>query len=115
VEEGVSILQSVNDSISLDDPPFLIVGDVGVPQLKSFWFKVRCKLNGELMLLFPQKGNLRANLENHVHGLIHTKCYEDLDAANSSSKTSYAFSSEKWGRSTARSRLTTRNQRDLHS
>ena len=53
VEEGVSILQSVNDSISLDDPQFVVVGDVRVSQLKSFWFKVRCKIDGELMYLCP--------------------------------------------------------------
>ena len=114
VEEGVSILQSVNDLISSNDPPFVIVGDVGVPQLKSFWFKVRCKLDGELLLLCPQKGNLRQNLENHVHGLVHTKCCEDLAAASSSSKSSCAISSGKRGRPTARSRSTTGNQRDLH-
>ena len=114
VEEGVSILQSVNDLISSNDPPFVIVGDVGVPQLKSFWFKVRCKLDEELLLVCPQKGNLRQNLENHVHGLVHTKCCEDLAAASSSSKSSCALSSGKWGRPTARSRSTTGNQRDLH-
>ena len=73
VEEGVNIFLSVNDSISSYDPPFVIVGNVGVPHLKSFWFKVRCKLNGKLMLLCPQKGNLRANLENCAHGFVHTK------------------------------------------
>ena len=55
VEEGVSILQSVNDSISTDDPLFVVVGDVGVLQLKSFWYKVRCKIDGEIMLLCPPK------------------------------------------------------------
>jgi hypothetical protein len=115
VEEGVSILQSVNDSISEDDPPFVIVGDVGVPQLKSFWFKVRCKIDGELMHLCPQKGNLRANLENHVHGFLHTKCCEDLARAKSSSSTSCALNSGKRGRPSARSRSTIGNQRDLHS
>lgn len=115
VEEGVNILLSANDSISSYDPPFVIVGDVGVPHLKSFWFKVRCKLDGKLMFLCPQKGNLRANLENCVHGFVHTKCCENLVAENNSSKTSSALSSEKRGRPTPRSRSTTANQRDLHS
>jgi len=100
VEEGVSILQSVNDSISSEDPPLVILGDVGVPQLKSFWFKVRYKLDGEIMLLCLQMGNIRANLENHVHGPVHTKCCEDLVAATSSSKTSSALNFGKQGRPT---------------
>ena len=67
------------------------------------------------MLLCPQRGNLRANLENHIHGLVHTKCYEDLATANSSSTSSCVLNSGKRGRPIARSRLTTGNQRDLHS
>jgi hypothetical protein len=114
VEGGVNILQSVNDSISEDDPPFVVVGDVGVPQFKSFWFKVRCKIDGELMHLCLQKGNLRANLENHIHGLLHTKCCEDLLRAKSSLNASCALSSGKRHRS-ARSRSTIGNHRDLHS
>ncbi len=37
VEEGFNILHSVNDSISEDDLVFVIVRDVGVPQLKFSW------------------------------------------------------------------------------
>jgi len=115
VDEGVSTFQSVNDSISSNNPPFVVVGDVGVSRLKSFWFKVCCKINEELMYLCLQKRNLRANLENHFHGLLHTKCCEDQPAASSSSKRLSALSSGKRGRPTARSRLTIGNQRDLHS
>jgi hypothetical protein len=67
------------------------------------------------MLMCLQKGNVRANLENRVHGLVHTKCCEDLVAAASSSKTSSALNSGKQGRPISRSRSTTGNQRDLHS
>ena len=73
VEEGVSILKSVNDAVSLEDPPFVLVGDVWVLQMKSFWYKVRCKIDGELMLLCPPKRNLRINLENHLQGITHSK------------------------------------------
>jgi len=53
------------------------------------------------MYLFPQsKGDLRANLDNHVYGLMHTKCCEDLAGANSSSKILSAVSSRKRGRPT---------------
>ena len=80
VEEGVSILKVVNDSISVDDPLFVLVGDVGVSKFKSFWSKVHYMIDGEFMLLCLPKHNLRNNLENHVHGLIHTKYVEDLAA-----------------------------------
>ena len=115
VEEGLSILESVNDSISLTDPPFVVVGNINVSQFKSFWFKVRCKVDGELLYLCPQKGNLRGNLENHIHGLLHSKCCEDVAAANSSSNKKTALTFGKWGRPTTRSKSLTRNQRDLHS
>ena len=40
VHEGLSILHSMNDSVSEDDPPFVLVGDAEVRELKSFWYKV---------------------------------------------------------------------------
>jgi len=55
VEESLNILKAVNDEVSELDPPFVVVGDVGVTELKSFWYKVRCKIDGELLLLCPPK------------------------------------------------------------
>ena len=115
VDEAVSILQSVNDSILLDDPLFVVVGDVRCSQLKSFWYKVCCKLDGEFLLMYPPKWNLRANLENHLHRLIYTKCMENLVATTNLSKQSTALSTGKHGRPTTRSRSNIGNQPDLHS
>ena len=86
VEESLSILKGVNDEVSLTYPPFVVVEDVGVTELKSFCYKVRCKVNGELLLLCPPKENLRSNLENHLHGFTHSKCLEAK--CDSSKKTS---------------------------
>ena len=111
----MSIVQSINDSIFVDDPPLVVVGDVDYAQLKSFWYKVRCKFDGEIIYLCPTKRNLRANLENHLHGLIHTKCIHDRAMETNSDKGSIALSSGKRGRPTTRSRSTIGNQPDLHS
>ena len=66
VQEGLSILHSVNDSVSEDDPLFVLVRNAEVGELKSFWYKVRCKVDGQLFLLCLPKKNLRANPENHL-------------------------------------------------
>ena len=113
VEEGLSILKSVNDEISEVDPPFVIVGDVEHTQLKSFWYKVRCKIDGQLLLLCPPKNNLRANLENHLQGFTHTRCVEGFGTGGIST-TSSAISTARRGRPAARSKQIVGNQPDLH-
>ena len=113
VEEGLSILKSVNDEISEVIPPFVIVGDVEHTQLKSFWYKVRCKINGQLLLLCPPKNNLRANLENHLQGFTHTRCVEGFGSGGMST-TSSAISTARRGRPSARSKQIVGNQPDLH-
>jgi hypothetical protein len=55
VEEGVSIMRSMNDSINSSGSPFVLVGDVDVQIMKSFWYKVRCTVCEELFLLCPAK------------------------------------------------------------
>jgi len=105
----------VNDSIYLGDPPFVLVGDVGFCKFKSFWYKFWCKLDEEIMLLCPPKNNLRTNLQNHLHGLVHTKCLEDVVAGERSTCKSTAASTRKRGRPTTRSRLNIGKQNDLHT
>ena len=115
VDEGVSILKSVNDSVSLDNPPFVLIGDAKQCEFKLFWYKVRCKVDGEIMMLCPTKCNLRMNLENHLHGLTHTKCCEDMAAPAKSSSKSTALSTRKRGRPTRRSKSNIGSQPDLHT
>ena len=115
MEEGVSILQSVNDSISSDDPPFVLIGDVGSKQLKCAWYKVRCKLDGEIMLLCPAKQNLRINLEHHVNGLTHTKCVQDLAVVANSTSRKSGICTGKRGRPSTRSTSNIGKQSDLHT
>jgi hypothetical protein len=38
VEEGLSILRSVNEVVSSDNAPFILVGDAEAETLKSFWY-----------------------------------------------------------------------------
>lgn len=113
VEESLSILKAVNDEVSELDPPFVVVGDVGVTELKSFWYKVRCKIDGEFLLLCPPKKNLRVNLENHLHGFTHTKCLEAKCSMNKTSSPSATLSGKR-GRPSTRSKATVGNQPDLH-
>ena len=40
VEEDLSIMKSVNDTVDDEDGPFAFVGDLNVGKLKSFWYKV---------------------------------------------------------------------------
>jgi hypothetical protein len=46
VSEGLETLKTINDSI--DNKPFVLVGD---PEVKSFWFKVRCIFYGDFFSL----------------------------------------------------------------
>ena len=55
VEEGVSIMKSVNDSINSGGGPFVLVGDIDVQIMKSFWYKIQCTVCRELFLLCPTK------------------------------------------------------------
>ena len=71
-------------------------------------------MDGELLLLYPPRKSLRANMENHLQGLVHTKCVEDLVAAGKSTS-SLALNSGGRGRPPSRSRSTIGNQCDLHS
>jgi hypothetical protein len=48
VAEALGILKGVNDSVAIDGGPFVLVGDPEAEHLKSFWYKVRCKLCGDL-------------------------------------------------------------------
>ena len=57
VSGGLETLKIVNNSI--DNKPFVLVGD---PEVKSFWFKVRCIFYGNFLSLCPPKKNLEANL-----------------------------------------------------
>jgi Pyruvate/2-oxoacid:ferredoxin oxidoreductase delta subunit len=62
VEEGLSILHSVNDTVNSDGEAFVLVGDADAETMKPFWYKVRCTVCGDLFLLCPAKKNLRGNL-----------------------------------------------------
>jgi hypothetical protein len=73
-------MRSVNDSINSGGGPFVLVGNVDAQIMKSFWYKVRCTICGELFLLCPAKKNLGINLENHLNGIKHICVLQD-DAA----------------------------------
>jgi hypothetical protein len=76
VDEGLAILHSVNAAAVDGIATFVVVGDPDSQHLKSFWYKVHCKVCGDMMLLCLPKKNLKSNLEAHIYGLRHTKAVE---------------------------------------
>lgn len=79
VEEGIGVMDTVNDSIDSSKPTFQLVGDPDEALMKSYWFKVKCLVcPREVFQLCPPKHNLEVNLMNHVHGILHTKAQEEL-------------------------------------
>jgi hypothetical protein len=111
VEEGIGIIGSVNDSITSSNGTFVSIGDVHTEHMKSFWFKVRCTVCGELFMLCPAKKNLQCNLENHVNGLKHVKVVEVAQAKSTSS----ALSTGERGRPTTAQRGLQGNYNSLHA
>jgi hypothetical protein len=91
---------------------FVVVGDPDSQHLKSFWYKVHCKVCGDMMLLCPPKKNLKSNLEAHIHGLRHTKVVEVALALSRSA--SLALSTGRRGRPAASTRLVIGGQPSLH-
>jgi hypothetical protein len=49
VKEGINILQSVNKVFDADKHPFVTIGDRNAMDMKSFMFKVQCRIRGEMM------------------------------------------------------------------
>jgi hypothetical protein len=80
--------------------------------LKSFWYKVWCKLCGDLFQLCPPKKNLEGNLKNHLQGLKHCKVVED--AASGARSGTLALSTGRRGRPSASTRAVLGAQRGLH-
>ena len=92
----------MNESVGTDGGLFVLVGDHAVEELKSFWYKVWCKLCGDLFQLCPPNKNLLSNLDGHLQGLKHCKIVED--AASGGKFTATALSTGRRGRPTASSR-----------
>jgi hypothetical protein len=42
VQEGIKIMDTLNNKILCEKKPFAVIGDMESGDLKSFWFKVRC-------------------------------------------------------------------------
>lgn len=102
VEDGLRVLEEVNNSVDGGLGPFVVIGDEDATRLKSFWYKVRCKVDGEIFQLCPARKNLKANLENHIHGLKHSKAVQELSAGERTS--SNAIYSGRRGRPTSSTR-----------
>jgi hypothetical protein len=97
---------------AVDGGPFVVVGDPKAEHLKSFWYKERCKLCGDLFQLCPPKKNLEGNLKNHLQGLKHCKVVED--AASGARSGSLALSTGRRGRPSAATRAVLGAQPGLH-
>ena len=80
----------MNDSIGMDGGPIVLVGNPAAKELKSFWYKVWCKLCGDLFQFYPPKKNLWSNLDGHLQGSKHCKIVKD--AAGDGKSTATALS-----------------------
>jgi hypothetical protein len=80
VEEGVSKMRSVNDSITSSSGPFVLVSNADAQIMKSFWYNVWCIICGELFLIYLAKKILRVSLENHLNGIKHARALQDVAA-----------------------------------
>ena len=91
----------------------MVFGDQDMTELKSFWYKVKCKVDGEMFQLCSARKNLKANLLNPLHGLKHSKALQDLAPAERTS--SNAIYTGRKGRPFSSSRSTVGNQNNLHA
>ena len=112
VEEGLGIVDIVNNSVtSSSKKPFVPIGDKNSPDMRCFWFRVKCAYCGDFFSLCPPQKNLEANLLNHLMGTKHDKAVEDQDGSRGRAK---ALRTGKKGRpATSGSRSET--QASLHS
>lgn len=77
VQEGLEILQGVNNNIGGGRPTFEVVGDTESDNVRCFFVKVKCTFcSGSFLQLCPPKKNLEANLVNHVQGSNHATAVE---------------------------------------
>jgi ribosomal protein S27E len=112
IDEGVKVVDGVNQSVFSDPLPFVVVGDPNCVEVKSFWFKVKCTYCGDFFQLCPPKRNLEANLSNHLCGTKHEKALED---AHNAKNTRPALTTGKRGRLAQKSSGVNSNQKDLHA
>ena len=113
IDEGASIVRDVNLGLPTRVLPFTIVGDVEIPNLKSFWFKVKCPYYCDLLSLCPPKKNLEANLRNHIVGLKHMVAVNEDNTLHSKSTTLLIGRPSRPTRSGSNSAYS--NQPNLHS
>lgn len=112
INDGLLILEGVNQTVEEGVKPFTVFGDAPEPtEMKCFWVKVRCSYCREFFQLCPPKMNLESNLMNHLNGLKHTKAKEDAVRSNGATR---ALSSGKRGRPTRSSSSAHANQSVLH-
>jgi hypothetical protein len=53
VQEEIKIINILNCEILGEKKPFVVIGDLGSKDLKTFWFKVKCTYCGEYYQLCP--------------------------------------------------------------
>lgn len=110
-DEGIHIVDLINDSVDQDHKPFVIIGDRSSPHMRCFWLKVKCKFCGDFFQLCPPRRNLEANLTNHIMGPKHASAVE---AAQNTRGRSAVLRTGKKGRP-ATSSVCLENQGSLHS
>jgi hypothetical protein len=62
VDEGPKVLRGFNDVQGDDGGTFVVIGPDQSQEIKSFWYKVRCKICSDIFMLCPVWKNLAAKL-----------------------------------------------------
>ena len=71
IDEGLSIMEEVNDIVGDARRPFSVLGSFRDSSPKSFWMKVQCFYCRDLLSLCPPKKNLESNLRHHLASAKH--------------------------------------------
>jgi hypothetical protein len=112
VDEGLQIVNGINNDVKEDGGPFVAVGNPAANLLSSFYYKVRYKVCGDFFQLCPPKKNLESNLTNHYMGMRHAMKAQEAEKAKHSKGS--AISTRQRGRPSV-SRPSSGNQVDLHN
>jgi hypothetical protein len=79
VKDGIHIVDSMNLTVGCTQTLFAWIGaDPESEGVKSYWYKVKCTICGDLMQLCPPKRQLESNLMAHINGTRHCRAVEEI-------------------------------------
>ena len=82
IDEGLSIMEEVNDIVGDARRPFSVLGSFRDSSPKSFWMKVQCFYCRDLLSLCPPKKNLESNLRHHLASAKHVQALQNSNTTS---------------------------------